>query len=267
MFENGITTEIEAYILGFLYADGFVTNKVENKYYMTGITLKYDDHELLEELTKYIPFKLHRGFAKIKDKSYEVIKAVYCNVKFTQQIIKLGIIPNKTYQNDSSILDNISDELRAHFIRGYFDGDGSIYLNDKKYGVSFVSINGKLLRKIKEILDNICSANPNLLIENGKYYRLAYRGNCNVEKIFKYLYKDATIKLSRKYDKFLKVHSKHYSNIRGITKYHNKYKVMFSHNGNKIYLGLFNDIDEAIKIRNQYFNENNLIRNEHAKTY
>ena len=42
----------------------------------------------------------------------------------------IGFIPNKTYQNDDIIFRNIPNDLKRHFIRGYLDGDGTIYFSD-----------------------------------------------------------------------------------------------------------------------------------------
>lgn len=46
------------------------------------------------------------------------------------RLIELGIVPNKTY--NSSVLPHIPKEYFNDMLRGYFDGDGSIYKNGEK---------------------------------------------------------------------------------------------------------------------------------------
>ena len=67
----------------------------------------------------------------------------------------LGVIPNKTYDSkDSCVFDNVPNEFKHHFIRGYFDGDGTICLtNEKKFVSGFVGMNLCLLEEIQKWLN------------------------------------------------------------------------------------------------------------------
>ena len=57
-------------------------------------------------------------------------------------LINLGCIPNK-----SLILlpPKLKDEFISHFIRGYFDGDGSIGKYKNRYKITFLGTNDLLL--------------------------------------------------------------------------------------------------------------------------
>lgn len=258
IYSNGITNEHEAYILGFLYADGFVTNKVKDRYYSLGITLSMKDRAIIEEISKYIPFTLKETTNKCNGDEYETIKAQYFDVEFVQKIIKLGIVPNKTYQNCDSIFKNISEELKHHFIRGYFDGDGTINCRkDGRYQCGFVSLNNKLLQSIREyIINNTDLSLVNVRCEKGKYYRLLYSGNPSCHKLMSLIYKDSTIFLKRKKEKFDSIPKYITSNKHiGITKHKEKYKVSFTNKNKKYYLGLFDNIEDALITRNNKYLE------------
>lgn len=58
-------------------------------------------------------------------------------------LMKLGIAYKKTYESSSFVFDNIPNELKRHFIRGYMDGDGSIGVYRNRAVVGFVSLNEK----------------------------------------------------------------------------------------------------------------------------
>ena len=58
-------------------------------------------------------------------------------------LVQLGITYKKTYESSSFVFDNIPNELKRHFIRGYMDGDGSIGAYRNRAVVGFVSLNEK----------------------------------------------------------------------------------------------------------------------------
>ena len=90
-------------------------------------------------------------------------------------------------------------------IRGFFDGDGCIYLNKelKKISVSFIS-NEKFISQLIEFLSKEldiikCSAERK---ENNKAVGCFWFGVENCYKLFKYMYEDSNIFLDRKFKKF-----------------------------------------------------------------
>lgn len=109
-------TEQSCYWAGFIAADGNVDTKGRIR-----IMLKYDD---MNHLVKF------RDFLKSDHAiSTNTTKYNRCSFEFTDinmcEILELNynIVPNKT---DKYKLPNIPFEYMRHFIRGYFDGDGSI---------------------------------------------------------------------------------------------------------------------------------------------
>lgn len=148
-FEN-IDTEDKAYILGLFYADGFVTYNEEKYNYFSGIKLHNQDVELLNKIKEKFDF----FNIKIED-NHSILR---CNQKkFCQDMIKNGVLPLKSSINKNNLkFPKLSSFLISHFIRGYFDGDGSIYFNKNNSknskGFTFTGDNYKFIKKIQEIL-------------------------------------------------------------------------------------------------------------------
>lgn len=203
-FES-IDTEHKAYWLGFIYADGCVMNtgSGNTKTNRLQINISNKDVELLIAFCKDI------NYDETKIQTYEpkgtystnlMSKLSINSVKLCSDLAKLGITPRKT--GSLSELPNISEELMPHFIRGFFDGDGCI-----TNGPQFSIIGDyDFLYNIQTILIQSCDINRTKLLDyphkKADIYDLVYGGKNNCKKIYSYIYKNATIYLKRKYDKF-----------------------------------------------------------------
>lgn len=189
-----INTEEKAYWLGFIAADGCVSAKMNS----IRVDLKSSDAEHLEKLRTSIsgnqPIAVaHRGASCYMDMNSK---------QMAEDLFQLGVTPNKSLTLDIKF-DLIPEELIHHFIRGYFDGDGSInyytrppYWYDE-WELSFISTE-KVLLKIQEYLGI-----SRKLFSCGKNYRFCYKSKKDIEKVLKYMYDGATIYLERKYEKVL----------------------------------------------------------------
>jgi len=132
-------------------------------------------------------------------------------VRLSQRLFELGCGKNKTFKIEFPIW--LDESLYNHFIRGVFDGDGSISFLIRDNSPEF-NITGteELLAYIQNILMKECNLNKTKLTKkkNSKtnIVALRYSGTVNLIKIRRWLYKDATIYLERKYNKFMKVEIK-----------------------------------------------------------
>lgn len=251
---NEVQNEKEAYLLGLLYSDGFVTNKVNDVYYSVGITTSIKDKDLILNISKYF----HRPIIKYKcyscqTGSFEAISLNIFDVKLVKRLIHLGIKPNKTYENDSFVFDNVPLKLKHHFLRGYFDGDGTVGIYNNRCQFGFISCNKSLIEKIREYLKDNIGTSASLRIEKDKYYRLNVSGNCISKKFKNLIYDDSNIFLKRKYDIFNNINPspKKKNTYVGITKYHNKWKASL-YIGHHKYLGLFSSELEALEEYNKF---------------
>lgn len=205
---NVIDMEHKAYWLGLLYADGYVGN---NNFNNIVISLTISDMYILEEFAKDIEFT---GDIRIDENgggfSNGTPKAVlnFSSIKMAEDLRALGLYPGKSKSMTS--IPNIPKEFIPHFIRGYFDGDGSIhttkyYENDrgiKRYRIRNVfSMIGTIdfLNEIRNHIPAKLTRQP-CKSENMEY--VVCNVNSRLLNIYNYLYGNATIYLTRKFDKW-----------------------------------------------------------------
>lgn len=231
-FFDKIDSEEKAYWLGFIYADGNLSKKEIKQKYLQ-IELSQKDLKHLEKFANIFNSKVHCYEQK------KSCKVTIFSKKIWKDIQKYNIFPNKTYINNL-ILINIPDNLKKHFIRGFFDGDGN-FSNDQKI-ISFNSNNFKILQEINKYFNEIIGTSKVKIIQRKNINILSFAGKHQTNAIKEELYKNATIFLERKKAKNIHVEKK----IRGVykTKYGSWYATIFN-KGKSIYLGTFGSKEEA----------------------
>lgn len=197
-----IDTEKKAYWLGFLFADGYN----HTKKYVVKIALQERDGYILEFLKKEIKYTKPLSFVK-KRKDTEQNQLV---LTITDKRTSMFLENHGVVQNKSHILkfpQNLRENLIIHFIRGVFDGDGFIsnfFKNVRNDSCTF-SITGTydICNNIgKYLYENI---NTTYSVKSSRNsFALYIGGRLQIAKIHKFLYKDATIFLERKKERFEK---------------------------------------------------------------
>ena len=214
-----IDSELKAYLIGFFYADATLTD------YCITIRLSIKDIDYVEKIAKLVD---KPTFVKdVKNKNGKIYKCAgfhICDKNSVDSLKKIGFIKNKTYQIDDVVFMNIPDVFKKHFVRGFLDGDGTIFYSkwkDKKHdwnttprcSVGFVSYNSKILESIKNWLQetlklddkDIKSDNFEDIKKKDRYWRLIYSGNRISKKILDFLYDNSSVYMNRKYDKYLDI--------------------------------------------------------------
>lgn len=200
-----IDTEQKAYWLGYLYADGHVAQQRP-----WTVILQSADVEHVQALADTVGYtgevKTIRGSGFKEDAKHG--RLVICRRKMCDDLNKLG-------RNDSLMqIPSIDPILIRHFIRGYFDGDGSIYYskstatttagNKKQYSYLHVQMIGPkpFLQQIEGILaqQGISVYWKDSKTDYMKYLNVS--GGHNLRKLHQYLYEGATIQLPRKAQKW-----------------------------------------------------------------
>ena len=199
-----IDNEHKAYWLGFIYADG---SHSEKRHSLT-INLKEEDSYILSKFCEDI--ECTRDIKKYYNKQFNVY---YSNISvysshLSETLLKQGVPHDKSFKIVFPSNDIVPYNLKRHFIRGYFDGDGcvSIPKNICKINFSFVG-NYNFLNGIREYVE---SNIPNFEITLSKcnhsdVYTINKSGRFIVQKFLEWLYDDSTIYLQRKYNKYLKI--------------------------------------------------------------
>lgn len=212
-FFEHIDTEEKAYWLGFLYADGCVLdyrNKPKSNFKCLTMSLAEHDeghmYKMNESMTSNYPIK--HGTSN----GYGYYKVSICNTKICDDLIKLGCVPRKSLILKFPSIDVVPNNLVHHFIRGYFDGDGCISHHSenaktKAYIFGFVGTK-HMIDEIQEILHSELGLTKTKQQPCGKAIQTQWGGRENCRKFYEYAYKDATIWLDRKHDKFNKIINK-----------------------------------------------------------
>lgn len=195
-----IDTEEKSYFLGLFYSDGCMSfgNKVT-------ISLRDYDKSLLEKLKLIFPF------FSLKERRNKMIELYTHSKPLYNDLLNLGCFPRKSFENKNKVFFNIPEHLQRHFVRAYFDGDGSIYKSSLRnlYFLDIVSVSYKIINYI----NNIFISNNIKLIYREKGLDLKNRvlqnrfllechNSSEMYKIKKFFYDDATIYLKRKKDLF-----------------------------------------------------------------
>lgn len=231
-FFDKIDTEAKAYVLGFFFADGCNHDLSDlddgyNHQNVISFTQLEQDKDILDQIRSAM--ECNRPYKEIVQKSNGNKKftlAIVSN-KLSSALSKIGGTTRKSLTLEFPKF--ISRELMPHFIRGYFDGDGSVWNGKrKKMIVKDERHPGKTREKIVHNVKFNFTGNPvfieelqNYLIQElgfrktklnfsgkarfGTYCTMEYSGRKQMKKLFDFMYNNATIYGSRKYDKFQEI--------------------------------------------------------------
>lgn len=203
---NEINNEEKAYWLGFLFADGYVRKRKTKNIFELKLKISIKDESHLIEFKKFLKstHPITKQISKVKYKEFISISECVSLSVYSKQIFddlcRLGCTPNKSIRIGKP---NISDEYFSHFIRGYFDGDGCVSMGKegKNRMISFTSASTEILKWINTIL-YLNNASNKDIIKRGNIYTLRYFNQYDLELIYSFLYKDATLFLNRKKHKY-----------------------------------------------------------------
>jgi intein/homing endonuclease len=194
-------TKESVYWAGFIMADGCISDT--NTTHNVQIMLSIKDKSHLQKLSEIINFTgplyeyKKNNSITIRMSGKKIINDLFNKYGITKKKSLIAEFPKQ-----------LPRELYSHFIRGYFDGDGSIYKGSSPT-ISFIG-NENIVKSIRDILHEtleleIKSSNDKPPLRNTgseKIKQFAYCGK-NTKKIIKWLYNktNENIRLDRKYKK------------------------------------------------------------------
>ena len=190
-------TPESAYIFGFIAADGhlFHESGQEKKSALQFEIASYDI-DILEKIKEKLQYE-----GPLCNTKRDTVKLQINNKKIIEDLIKKGIPKtNKTFNLEYP--KGLPNNLSNHFVRGLFDGDGSVYKHGNTPRFQLLGTR-KILEDIKKKLPVDTSNNSiyDRNAQNCNVYSLQISGNKSKE-IFEWMYKDSTIHLDRKYNKY-----------------------------------------------------------------
>lgn len=199
-FDN-IDTPEKAYILGLLYTDG---NRNKRKdHYQIVLKLQEIDVDILYKIKEIMNYERPLRFweeSKRNPNSKDQYSLIIDNKQIATSLEKWGIVPNKT--KTLCFPNFLSDKLIPHFIRGCWDGDGTISHNLKEQKAGFIGtydmcfgiknyvenklgVHFTLAKRTSDTMDNLCV--------------ISVHGGKQLKKFLDFIYKDSTIHFNRKY--------------------------------------------------------------------
>jgi len=178
-----------AYFLGWLYSDGNVSREKRN--FNLHINLK--DAYILEIFRKCLnsnhPIKFYKNAATLK-----IYSRLMC-----EKLGKLGCIPKKSLHIN---FPNIPNCYLNHFVRGFFDGDGSIHFNKPNtIKISFLGTK-QFIETLQYLLNLNLGIKNHKLTYYHKLYKCQYYGD-DARKLCFWMYKNSkNLYLKRKRERF-----------------------------------------------------------------
>lgn len=193
-FFNVINTEEKAYFLGFIFADGCVSN---GEFFL-------DINEKDIEILLLFREKIHSNckIATRKKGNSMMSRIAIKNKEFCSSLSRYGIIDNKTKMVKHLPKDLIPATLYKDFLRGLIDGDGWVIKTEKNlYKIGYVTQYYSTAEDFVEMLNPLIEEKwkNKIVTPKNKYAVVNIQKQSIVKQVALALYKDNKICLSRKF--------------------------------------------------------------------
>lgn len=202
-----------AWVIGWFVSDGFIETGRD----AIGMRVSISDLDILEKLKKFFnytgPIYFYETKLKKTGKLYKGARLKISSLALVEALGKYGIHRNKTTREvfPKPILETDNEEIIKNFIKGVFEGDGSVLFDEVSNSLLFQVVGTKeLLLSIQRQLMRFLGVGKTKLTRNistTNHYALRYRGRYNAMQILDWIYKDSSFHLDRKYNKYLAIKS------------------------------------------------------------
>lgn len=195
-----IIDEATAYWLGFLFADGSVSVRRGGREKSIRLLLQEADRDHLKTFADFLG--TDKPIRTVSNGNGLAVEITAYSARMADDLIRHGCIPNKSA---TMILKAppLPHPLQRHFIRGVFDGDGSVFVGSD--GIPNLSLcgNAAFLDAIRELIlwhTRIEGRLHSHTISHAVAY-LSYRGPRKANPVSNWLYENSTVFLRRKRDR------------------------------------------------------------------
>lgn len=203
-----IDNEHKAYWLGFMLADGYLVNS-GHATESFGMTLDIKDKYILKQLQKDLetdyPIHEYESHNAFDGKTFisNNCKIIIKSKRIFARLKELGFCTDKSH-NAYIPEDSIPPELLHHFVRGYFDGDGSLAKSGGKYHTYDFKLVGtyEVIHRVMEILGKNVKLTQRFPERDNNNWQLNLCGDKQVFQICQWMYDGATIYLERKFERY-----------------------------------------------------------------
>lgn len=193
-----IDSEEKAYWLGFIDADGCMTDKTRIQ-----MILKASDVGHLEKMKKFLKWsgdvKIHRYKTdQVQEGFYSRCELVFRCKPMFEDLLALGCHPKKSGNLSFPTEEQVPKEFLVPFVRGYVDGNGSLgKLTKGNYDYPRFSFCGTY-DFVNDAVDRMGWKRNKIRVRDNGLAMIEWQGKYAKEYAHQ-LYDDATIYLDRKY--------------------------------------------------------------------
>lgn len=195
-------TPAMAWVLGVIYTDG---NLYKTPGTVGRVAIAQKEPELLQKILALMKSNAKIAFSPKRGIAGELYETRITNAEIYADLQRLGLTPAKSLTLQ---FPDIPPDCVRHFIRGCWDGDGSVYFEkgDLKPCASYVSGSKDFIERLVGHLVNlglpVRTIHKSVRGENPSYYFRYTGGQCT--KLYRALYDDVdpSMYLSRKHDAF-----------------------------------------------------------------
>lgn len=207
--EYSINNEFIAYFIGFVQTDGTITEQSRNRGRIS-IEINSGDRNLLEQMKEELnKLGLNATLGeRTRDTQFKVdyqsvILRVF-DLEFRQFIS--NYIPSGKKSDTVQFVKDIDSTYIKHYVRGLIDGDGSVGITSEGFPfVSFWTINESLAAGLENYFFKLTNKHRSLnRTKRDDGITIVYTKE-EAQLISEELYRDADIKLDRKYKNYLEL--------------------------------------------------------------
>jgi len=204
-----------AWVLGLIYTDGNLSNvsikdpRYKKSVIQKRVSLSQKEPEILNKVRNLMDCNVRLVYSKRRQYGKIVAGEIYTiainNDKIYDDLTKFGLIPNK-----SKVIQfpEIDDQYLRHFVRGCWDGDGSVLLQTvdgyarPKIRAAFTSGSRSFIESMAQALEKVGFPKRNINEHRQNYAIRFYEKQCML--LYHYLYHDVPSDqyLERKYKVF-----------------------------------------------------------------
>lgn len=194
-------TEAEAWLVGLIWADGYLYSQKRVNSYRVSLSLV--DLQAIEAAAEIIGAPINR-LPPRKPHHRPQFRVTFGDPDAVAALRSLGLAERKSLVAE---LPGLPSHLMRHFVRGYFDGDGSVGIYPGSSGIprmesSFCGA-WPLIESLREVLAGIGVSRKKVLGMNAgrsAFYRLRLNDSL---RLADYMYRDGGPRLERKHQVFV----------------------------------------------------------------
>lgn len=196
---SSIDSEEKAYWLGFIMADGCIRNDRN----IVEVALAEKDKNHLLKLNKFLSstYKISERNTLLKGKCFKSYRTYFVSKQIIKDLAKYDCVENKTYKI-FTVYEFNNFNLDRAYIRGLFDGDGSLSVIKNSSRISkltFTSHTESMLLSIIMVIEKYMGTLKYKIYSRSKGSYSVQFSMDSVRKVLYFMYNNSSIYLDRKY--------------------------------------------------------------------